>query len=55
MLVTWAMAIAFTGVTVGAIAQFNLLTPAQKRKYKWWLIVSLVLIWVGTAMQMRLS
>jgi len=48
----WAIAIAFLGVTIGAIVQFNVLTSEQKKKYRWWFILSLVIIWVGTILQL---
>jgi hypothetical protein len=51
----WALAIAFAGVTIGVIIQFNTLTPEQRRKYRLWLILSLILIWVGTIIQMTIT
>jgi hypothetical protein len=52
MLTKWALVIAFAGVTLGTIAQFNILTSEQKKKYRLWLIASLILIWVGTIIQL---
>jgi hypothetical protein len=48
---SWALAIAFLGVTIATIAQFNMMTSVQKSKYKNWLILSLLLIWIGTIIQ----
>ena len=52
LIVRWGLAIAFTGVVIGLCAQFQILPREQKRTYAIWFIISVVLIGVGTLVQM---
>jgi hypothetical protein len=54
-LAQWALAIAFTGVTVGVCTQFHAFSSEQRSRYRVAFIFSLILIWVGTVIQMTLA
>jgi hypothetical protein len=47
----WATTVAFLGFVVSILIQGRTLMPDQKKKYRLWLQISLVLVGLGTIAQ----
>jgi xanthine/uracil permease len=51
LIAKWVLAAIFISVVMTTIISFSVLTPDQKRKYKWLFISSIILSGIGTIIQ----
>lgn len=52
LLASWGTAIAFLGVVIITCVKFATLSPEQRRRFKIWFIILIILIGGGTLMQL---